>query len=263
MPQTKFVVAKALKQGLRPIVVINKVDRSDAEPQRVHNDVFDMFAALGADDDQLDFPTLFASGRGGWAATSMDAERVDMTPLFDLVLEHVKAPVVDVDAPFTMLTTLLEYDSYLGRVLTGRITSGTARVNMPVKALRGNVVVEDGRLSKLLAFRGLERVPVQEAQAGDIIAVAGMTDATVADTLADQSVTVGLDAIPVDPPTIAVTFSVNDSPLAGREGPRSPAACCATAWCARPRATSPSACARPRARTPWRSPAAANCNWAC
>ncbi|WP_374446140.1 translational GTPase TypA [Stella sp.] len=218
MPQTKFVVAKALKQGLRPIVVINKVDRSDAEPQRVHNDVFDMFAALGADDDQLDFPTLFASGRSGWASESMDGPRVDMAPLFDLILAHVKAPVVDVDAPFAMLATLLEYDSYLGRVLTGRIASGTARVNMPVRALRGDKVVEEGRLTKLLSFRGLERVPVQEAVAGDIVAIAGLTDATVADTLADPGVTVGLDAIPVDPPTIAVTFSVNDSPLAGREG---------------------------------------------
>ncbi|MCC7273979.1 MAG: translational GTPase TypA [Alphaproteobacteria bacterium] len=218
MPQTKFVVAKALKQGLRPIVVINKVDRSDAEPHRVHDAVFDLFSVLGADDDQLDFPTLFASGRAGWASPSLEGARENMAPLFDLIISHVRAPVVDVDAPFSMLATLLEYDSYLGRVLTGRIATGTAKVNMPLKALRDGKVVEEGRLTKLLSFRGLDRVPVQEAQAGDIIAIAGLSETTVADTLADVTVTEGLHAIPVDPPTIAITFSVNDSPLAGREG---------------------------------------------
>ncbi|MGE0715420.1 MAG: translational GTPase TypA [Alphaproteobacteria bacterium] len=218
MPQTKFVVAKALRLGLRPIVVINKVDRSDAEPHRVHDAVFDLFSALGADDGQLDFPTLFASGRSGWASPELDGARENMAPLFDLILSHVPAPKVDADAPFAMLATLLEYDSYLGRVLTGRVAAGVARVNMPVKALRDGKIVEEGRLTKLLSFRGLDRVPVQEARAGDIIAVAGLTETTVADTLADVAVTEGLKALPVDPPTIAITFSVNDSPLAGREG---------------------------------------------
>jgi GTP-binding protein len=219
MPQTKFVVSKALAQGLRPIVVINKVDRPDARAWEVHNEVFDLFAALDATEEQLDFPTLYASGRSGWAATDPDGERKDLTPLFDLIVSHVHAPKANPDAPFAMLATTLEYDSYLGRVLTGRIYSGVAKLNMSVKALRrdGNVV-ETSRLSKLLAFRGLERRPVDEAVAGDIIAIAGLPETTVADTICAPEVNSPLHSQPVDPPTLAMTFSVNDSPLAGREG---------------------------------------------
>jgi GTP-binding protein len=219
LPQTKFVTSKALARGLKPIVVINKVDRGDARPHDVHSEIFDLFAALGATDEQLDFPTLFASGRDGWAATSLEAPRVDLTPLFDLIVSHVPAPTVEADKPFSMLTTTLEYDSYLGRILTGRIYTGRAKVNMPVKAMdRDGKVLEDGRLTKLLAFRGIERVAIEEAEAGDIIAIAGLTRTTVADTICDPTVEAPIPSIPIDPPTLAMTFSVNDSPLAGREG---------------------------------------------
>ncbi|WP_044561645.1 translational GTPase TypA [Azospirillum sp. B4] len=219
LPQTKFVLGKSLKLGLKPIVVINKVDRSDARPDEVHSEVFDLFAALDATDEQLDFPTLFASGRNGWAAESLDAPREDMRPLFELVLRHVPAPKVDVDAPFTMLATTLEANPYLGRLLTGRIQTGVARANMAIKALTADgKLIEQGRISKLLAFRGLERVGVEEAQAGDIVAIAGLTKTTVADTICEPAVTEPLAAQPIDPPTLAMTFSVNDSPLAGREG---------------------------------------------
>ena len=219
MPQTKFVVGKALKQGLKPIVLINKVDRPDARVQEVHNEVFDLFAVLDATDEQLDFPTLFASGRNGWAAETLDAPREDLSPLFELIVRHVEPPVGDKDAPFAMLATTLEADPYLGRVLTGRILSGTAKVNMPVKSMgRDGKLIESGRLSKLLSFRGLERVPVEFAEAGDIIAVAGLTDTTVADTICAPEVTTPIHSTPIDPPTLAMTFSVNDSPLAGREG---------------------------------------------
>jgi GTP-binding protein len=219
MPQTKFVVGKALRQGLKPIVVINKVDRPDARVQQVHNEIFDIFAALDASEAQLDFPTIFASGRNGWATAEPDGPRVDLTPLFELILAHVPPPAADPDAPFAMLATTLEYDTYLGRVLTGRIHSGVARINMPVKALsRDGRVVEEARLSKLQAFRGLERRPIEEARAGDIIAVAGLALTTVADTICAPEVQAPLAADPIDPPTLAITFSVNDSPLAGREG---------------------------------------------
>ena len=219
MPQTKFVVGKALKQGLKPIVLVNKVDRPDARVQEVHNEVFDLFAVLDATDEQLDFPTLFASGRNGWAAESLDAPREDLSPLFELIVRHVEPPVGDKDAPFAMLATTLEADPYLGRVLTGRILSGTAKVNMPVKSMgRDGKLIEQGRLSKLLSFRGLERVPVEFAEAGDIIAVAGLTDTTVADTICAPEVMEPIASTPIDPPTLAMTFSVNDSPLAGREG---------------------------------------------
>ncbi len=219
MPQTKFVTMKALAQGLAPIVVINKIDRQDARAHEVHEEVFDLFAALGADDHQLDFPTLYASGRAGWAVANLDDERVDLTPLFDLIVRHVKPPVGDASAPFDMLVTTLEYDSYLGRVLTGRIHSGTARVNMPVRVLsRDGTLVEEARLTKLLAFRGLDRVPIDSAEAGDIIAIAGLAKTTVADTICDPAVTQPIAATPVDPPTLSMTFAVNDSPLAGREG---------------------------------------------
>ena len=219
MPQTKFVVGKALSQGLRPIVVINKVDRADARAQAVHNEIFDLFAALDATEAQLDFPTVFASGRQGWATADLDLPRKDLSPLFELILAHVPPPQADPDAPFSMLATTLDYDPYLGRVLTGLIHSGVARLNMPVKSLgRAGRVIEHARLTKLQAFRGLDRRPIEEARAGDIIAVAGLTLTTVADTICAPEVTTPLAADPIDPPTLAITFSVNDSPLAGREG---------------------------------------------
>ncbi len=219
LPQTKFVVGKALKRGLKPIVVINKIDRPDAQPHVVHDQVFDLFAALDATDDQLDFPTLFASGRQGWASETIDGERKDLSPLFDLIVKHVPPPPVEPGKPFAMLATLLEANPYLGQLLTGRIQSGTVKTNMAVKALsRDGVQVELGRISKVLAFRGLDRVPVDEAEAGDIVALAGLSKATVADTICDLSVTEAIPAQPIDPPTITMTFSVNDSPLAGREG---------------------------------------------
>ena len=184
LPQTKFVVGKALARGIRPIVVVNKVDRQDARSDEVHTEVFDLFAALDADDNQLDFPMLYASGRQGWADETMDGPRQNLDAMFDLVIRHVPAPTVKPDAPFAMVASILDYDNFLGRVLTGRIEQGTARVNMPLKVLRGDgTVVETGRLTKLMSFRGLDRIPVEEAQAGDIIAVAGLTDGTIPDTV--------------------------------------------------------------------------------
>ena len=219
LPQTKFVTTKALKLGLRPIVLINKVDRPDAQAEQVHSDIFDLFAALEATEEQLDFPTLFASAKQGWAATSLTAPREDMTPLFDLIVKHVPPPKAEPDAPFRMLVTTLEADPYVGRVLTGRIFSGTAKHNMAIKAInRDGGLIEQGRITKLLAFRGLTRDGVEEAQAGDIVAIAGLTEATVADTLCDIAVTEPILANPVDPPTLAMTFSVNTSPLAGKDG---------------------------------------------
>src|SRR5258708_32214347 len=219
LPQTKFVTMKALKHGLKPIVIINKVDRSAARPHEVHNAMYDLLAALGATDEQLDFPTLFASGRNGWAAESLEAPRESLAPLFDLIVDYVPPPERDLDQPFTMLVTTLEYDPYLGRVLTGRIHGGVAKMNMPVRALAPDgQVPEEARLTKLLAFRGLERLPIEQAEAGDIVAIAGLTKTTVADTLADPQVKEPLPATPVDPPTLAMTFSCNDSPLAVRDG---------------------------------------------
>jgi GTP-binding protein len=219
MPQTKFVLGKALKLGLRPIVLINKVDRPDERAHDVHNEVFDLFAALDASDEQLDFPTLFGSSKQGWAALSPEGPKGDMAPLFDLIVRHVPAPTVEADGPFSVLVTTLESNPYLGRLLTGRIASGTARPNMPIKALaRDGRIIEQGRITKLLAFRGLERVPVEEAGAGDIVAIAGMAEATVADTLCAPEVTTAIAAQPIDPATLAMTFSVNDSPLAGLDG---------------------------------------------
>ncbi|MSP82488.1 MAG: translational GTPase TypA [Alphaproteobacteria bacterium] len=219
MPQTKFVVGKALKLGLRPIVVINKVDRPDGRPHEVHDEVFDVFAALDATEAQLDFPTMFASSRHGWAATAPEGPRDDLTPLFELILRHVPPPVVDAEAPFAMLATILESDPYLGRVLTGRVHRGRVRQNTIIKALGfGSQEIERVRATKLLAFRGLERVTIDEAEAGDIVAIAGFQTATVADTLCDLVVAAPIAATPIDPPTLAMTFSVNDSPLAGTEG---------------------------------------------
>ncbi len=219
LPQTKFVLGKALGRGLRPIVVVNKVDRPDARPHTVHDEIFDLFAALDATPEQLDFPMLFASGRSGWAVKDLDDERKDLTPLFELIVNHVPAPDVDLDAPFSMLATILGSDPWLGRVLTGRVETGKVKMNAPFKAMtRDGQLIEQGRITKILAFRGLERVPVDEAQAGDIVTIAGMTKATVADTLCDPSINTPIPAQPIDPPTIAITFSVNDSPLAGTEG---------------------------------------------
>ncbi|GBR04721.1 MULTISPECIES: translational GTPase TypA [Asaia] len=219
LPQTKFVLGKALARGLRPIVVVNKIDRGDARPDEVHEEIFDLFAALGADEHQLDFPMLYASGRQGWADLEMNGPRKDLSPLFDLVLRHVPTPGLDKEAPFGMVSTILESDNFLGRILTGRIEQGRARVNMPVRVLRPDgTIVETGRLTKLLSFRGLDRVPVDEAEAGDIVAVAGLSDATIPDTIADPALDAPLPSTPVDPPTLTMTFRINDGPLGGREG---------------------------------------------
>jgi GTP-binding protein len=219
MPQTKFVVGKALKVGLRPIVVINKIDRPDARHVEVVNEVFDLFAALDANDEQLDFPILYGSGRDGWVAENPEGPKDNgLAPLFDLIVKHVPAPAVH-PGPFRMIGTLLEANPFLGRIITGRIESGTLKSNMPVKVLANDAsLVETGRISKILAFRGLERQPIDEAQAGDIVAIAGLSKGTVADTFCDPSVTEPLHAQPIDPPTVTMSFIVNDSPLAGTEG---------------------------------------------
>ncbi|WP_441233085.1 translational GTPase TypA [Bradyrhizobium sp. 930_D9_N1_4] len=219
MPQTKFVVGKALKLGLKPIVAINKVDRPDARISEVVNEVFDLFAALDATDEQLDFPILYGSGKNGWMADSPDASHdVGMKPLFDLVIKHVAPPVVE-EGPFRLLGTILEANPYLGRIITGRITSGTVKPNQAVKVLsRDGKLVETGRISKILAFRGLERQPVEIAEAGDIVAIAGLPKGTVADTFCDPTVEIPLQAQPIDPPTVSMSFIVNNSPLAGTEG---------------------------------------------
>ena len=219
MPQTKFVTGKALALGLKPIVVVNKIDRADGRAQEVLDEVFDLFVTLGASDEQLDFPVLYASGRNGYASEDMDAREGDLKPLFEKILTHVPTPEADFDGPFKFLVTLLDRDNFLGRILTGKVQSGTVKVNSPIHALDSDgKIIETGRASKLLAFRGLERVPVEEARAGDIISIAGMTEATVANTIADTSVTEPLHAQPIDPPTLSMRFAVNDSPFAGREG---------------------------------------------
>ena len=219
MPQTKFVTGKALALGLRPIVVVNKVDRPDERIQEVLDEVFDLFVSLDATDEQCDFPVLYASGRNGYANEDPNLREGTLTPLFEKIVNHVPAPAADMDGPFKFLVTLLDRDNFLGRILTGKVQSGTVKVNSPIHALDadGNVV-EAGRASKLMAFRGLERVPVEEARAGDIISLAGLTEATVANTIADPSVTEPLYAQPIDPPTLSMRFAVNDSPMAGREG---------------------------------------------
>ena len=219
LPQTKFVVSKALRMGLKPIVVINKVDRSDARPVEVINEVFDLFAALDATDEQLDFPILYGSAKQGWMATSLEGSHDDgMKPLFDLVLSHVKPPVVE-EGPFRLLGTILEANPYLGRIITGRICSGSVKPNQSVKVLdHDGKLIETGRITKVLAFRGIERTAVDEAEAGDIVALAGLPNATVAHTICDPSVEKPILAQPIDPPTLSMTFRVNDSPLAGTEG---------------------------------------------
>ena len=219
MPQTKFVTGKALALGLRPIVVVNKIDRSDARAQEVLDEVFDLFVTLDANDEQLDFPVLFASGRNGYAGDNPDVREGTLAPLFDKIVEHVRPPAADPDGPFKFLVTLLDRDNFVGRILTGLVFSGSVKTNMPIHALDndGNIV-ETGRASKIMAFRGLERVPVDEANAGDIISIAGLTHTTVANTICDPSVTEPLHAQPIDPPTLSMRFAVNDSPMAGREG---------------------------------------------
>jgi len=223
MPQTKFVLSKALKLGLKPIVVINKIDRQDARHEEVLEEIFDLFLALEAADDQLDFPVLYASGRNGWAVNDLNDERTSLTPLFEQIVRYVPAPKVAElgtdDHPFKMLVTTIQSDPYLGRILTGRIESGVATPNRNIKALSASgEKVENARITKILAFRGLARTPIDRAEAGDIVSIAGLTNATVADTLCDVTVEEPLQAIPVDPPTISITVGVNDSPLAGREG---------------------------------------------
>ncbi len=219
MPQTKFVLGKALKIGLKPIVVINKADKADARVDEVLDEIFDLFVSLNANDEQLDFPVLYASGRNGWAVKEMTDEKKDLTPLFELILSYVPEPNCEPDAPFRMLATTLEANKFIGRLLTGKIQSGTLHVNDTVKVLDGkSQELERVRISKILAYRGLDRVALEEAHAGDIVAVAGVVKGTVADTLCDLSVTEAIHAQPIDPPTLSMTFSINDSPLAGREG---------------------------------------------
>ncbi|MFZ1090502.1 MAG: translational GTPase TypA [Xanthobacteraceae bacterium] len=219
LPQTKFVVSKALKVGLKPIVIINKVDRSDARPATVVNEVFDLFAALDASEEQLDFPILYGSAKQGWMAAAADGPKDrGMAALFNLVLEHVAPPKVE-EGPFRMLGTILEANPYLGRIVTGRITSGTVNSNQMVKVIdRNGKQIEEGRVTKVLAFRGLDRTGVEEASAGDIVAIAGLPQATVSHTICVPEVTQALPAQPMDPPTLAMTFRINDSPLAGTEG---------------------------------------------
>ncbi len=223
MPQTKFVTAKALALGLKPIVVVNKVDKPDRRPDAVHDEVFDLFVNLDATDEQLDFPTLFASGRDGWADYELDGPRENLDPLLETILDYYDKPTVmtkeNIDTPFSMLATLLDRDNFLGRVITGRIQTGKITVNDRIQVLnQKGEVVETGRASKLMSFRGLDRVPVDSAIAGDIISIAGLSVGTVADTFCAPEVTVPLKAQPIDPPTLSMRFTVNDSPLAGREG---------------------------------------------
>lgn len=219
MPQTKFVVSKALALNLNPIVVINKIDKQDSRVSEVIDEVFDMFVALGANDKQLDFPIIYASGRSGWAVKDMGDEKKDLTPLLEMIISHVSPPEIDQSAPFQMLVTMLENDKYLGRILTGKVLSGTASINDLVQGIRPiDGVVERARLTKLLSFEGLQRIPIQSVSAGDIVAIAGLEKTTVADTLCSPEVTEPLYSIPVDPPTLSMTFSVNDSPMAGKDG---------------------------------------------
>ncbi|ROT47556.1 translational GTPase TypA [Candidatus Cardinium hertigii] len=219
MPQTKFVLNKALKLGLRPIVLINKIDRADARVGEVEEEILELFMALEATEAQFNFPVAYASGRAGWASRTLTGERKDLSPLFDLILEHVPAPQVDLHADFSMLITAREYDTYLGRILTGRIFTGSLSVQQSVKVLnKENELVENARITKIMAFRGMERVAIEVANAGDIIVIAGTQQANVADTICAPTVMQALPAAPIDPPTLAINFSVNDSPLAGTEG---------------------------------------------
>jgi GTP-binding protein len=219
MPQTKFVTGKALSLGLKPIVVVNKIDRPDARAPEVLDEVFELFLNLEANDEQLDFPTLYASGRAGYAGKTDDVREGDLTPLFQTIVDHVPPPALDPQGEFKMLATLLDRDNFLGRILTGRIESGTLSINDPIRAMdvNGNVV-EEGRVTKLFAFQGLERVPVETARAGDIVAIAGLVKATVSNTIGTPAITEPLHAREIDPPTLSMTFAVNDSPFAGKDG---------------------------------------------
>jgi GTP-binding protein len=218
LPQTKFVLSKALRLGLRPIVVINKIDRPDERHDAVLNEIFDLFSGLDATDEQLDFPTLYGSGRDGWMALDPAGPKVDLKPLFETILRHVPPPIAE-DGPFRMLATTLEADPYLGRILTGRIRSGSVKPNQTIKGLRRDgTLIETMRVTKVLAFRGLERTAVDLAEAGDIVAIAGITESTVADTLCDPTVEIPIQAQPIDPPTLAMLFRINDGPFAGQEG---------------------------------------------
>ncbi|MBQ8482007.1 MAG: translational GTPase TypA [Alphaproteobacteria bacterium] len=220
MPQTKFVLGKALKIGLKPIVVINKADKADARPDDVLNEIFDLFVSLDANDEQLDFPTLYASGRNGWAVRDLADEHKDLTPLFETILSYVSEPVCEPDKPFRMLATTLEADKFVGRILTGKIQSGSVKVNDTVKVINQNGEIERTKITKIMAYQGLERTALNEAHAGDIVAVAGIVKGTVADTICALDVNPQdfIHAQPIDPPTLVMTFSVNDSPLAGKEG---------------------------------------------
>ena len=219
MPQTKFVLGKALIQGLRPIVVINKIDKSDARPDDVLNEVFDLFVSLDANSEQLDFPVLYASGRSGWCVTDLDNERNNLTPLLDQVISYVPSPDVDNSKPFAMLATLLNSDPYLGRCLVGRVEQGSAKINDSVHALNlSGQIVETGRLSKLLKFEGMKKIPVNEVNTGDIVCIAGLSISSVADTICSPEVKTPIKSTPIDPPTMSINIMVNDSPLAGTEG---------------------------------------------
>jgi GTP-binding protein len=219
MPQTKFVLAKALKQGLKPIVVINKLDKADQRANEVLDETFDLFVSLDANEEQLDFPVLYASGRSGWADKEVDGPRENLHPLLDLIMEHVKPAELDKTKPFAMLSTLLYADSFLGRSLVGRISQGTAKANQPIKAinLKGEKV-DEGKLTKIFRYEGTKKVPIEVGEAGDIVVIAGLVKANVADTICDPEVNDPIPATPIDPPTMSITISVNSSPLAGTEG---------------------------------------------
>ena len=219
MPQTKFVLAKALKQGLKPIVVINKLDKADQRANEVLDETFDLFVSLDANEEQLDFPVLYASGRSGWASKEVDGPRENLHPLLDLIIEHVKPAELDKTKPFAMLSTLLYADSFLGRSLVGRISQGTAKANQPIKAinLKGEKV-DEGKLTKIFRYEGTKKVPIEIGEAGDIVVIAGLEKANVADTICDPELNEPISATPIDPPTMSITISVNSSPLAGTEG---------------------------------------------
>ena len=219
MPQTKFVLAKALKQGLKPIVVINKLDKADQRANEVLDETFDLFVSLDANEEQLDFPVLYASGRSGWASKEVDGPRENLHPLLDLIMDHVKPADLDKSKPFAMLSTLLYADSFLGRSLVGRISQGTAKANQPIKAinLKGEKV-DEGKLTKIFRYEGTKKVPIEIGEAGDIVVIAGLEKANVADTICDPEVNEPIPATPIDPPTMSITVSVNSSPLAGTEG---------------------------------------------
>ncbi len=219
MPQTKFVLAKALKQGLKPIVVINKLDKADQRADEVLNETFDLFVNLDANEEQLDFPVIYASGRSGWASNEINGPRENLNPLLDLVIEHVKPAEFDKSKPFAMLSTLLYADSFLGRSLVGRISQGTAKANQQIKAINlDGEKVDEGRLTKIFRYEGTKKVPIEVGEAGDIVVIAGLEKANVADTICDTEVDTPIQATPIDPPTMSIKITVNSSPLAGTEG---------------------------------------------